>query len=61
VCREEDRAIGNVIDASRHYGPALRFFAVKMVAGALVPLLVRRPVARKAGRAALAVVPAVGS
>jgi hypothetical protein len=61
MCREEDVAIGNVIDASRHHGPALRFFAVGMVAGALVPLLVRRPVARTVARAALAVVPAVGS
>jgi OFA family oxalate/formate antiporter-like MFS transporter len=53
--------MASVFDATRHYGPALHIFAVVMVAGALIPLLVRRPVARTAALPALAVVPAVGS
>jgi MFS transporter, OFA family, oxalate/formate antiporter len=53
--------MASVFDATRHYEPALRIFAVVMVAGALVPLLVRRDGARTAMLPALAVVPAVGS
>ena len=53
--------MASVFDATRHDGPALHIFAVVMVAGALIPLLVRRPVACTAALPALAVVPAVGS
>ena len=53
--------MASVFDATGHYGSALHIFAVVMVAGALVPLLVRRPGARTAALPALAVVPAVGS
>jgi OFA family oxalate/formate antiporter-like MFS transporter len=35
--------MASVVDATRHDGPALHIFAVVMVAGALIPLVVRRP------------------
>jgi hypothetical protein len=41
--------------------PTRHIFAVVMVAGALVPLLMRRPVARTVALPTLAAVPALGS